>query len=501
MATEEKKLSRREFLARSSQAAAGVLASSALGLFAATPASSRKILGANDRINLAIIGIRSRGMALCEGFAAIKNVHIKALVDVDENLFAERASGIEKAHGYKPAFAKDLRRVFDDKEIDAVAIATPNHWHALAAIWACQAGKHVYVEKPCSHNVWEGRKIVEAARKYDRLVQVGFQNRSGTNARAAMNFLREGKLGKLYMARALCFKPRENIGRYPDGPLAPGENYSLTVASNHKEPAYTFEYLTNVNYDMWLGPAPTQPFNRNRFHYNWHWHWDYGNGDTGNQGPHQFDFARWGLRKEEYPVKLRSFGGQFAQDSSQETPNTQTTIFEYADGVIFEFATRGLLTNAEGKVTKAEMLAANGKWQASLSGDLMIGNLFYGSEGWMQIDSGGNWQTFFGRNNEPGPGSVSTAADRYDPMNLAGSGDTHLNNFIAALRSGKREDLTSDIESGHLSSALPHLANISYRLGRELKFDGRKEKFVNDAEADRLLTREYRKPYAVPEKV
>ena len=483
MSSKSKDLTRREFLARSAQGAAGLavggaLASSALG----APVVGSGVIGANDRINIAVIGIRGRGGSLISNFAKIKNVRVKTLVDVDENLFARRVPELEQAQGYKPATEYDMRRVFDDKDIDAVGIATPNHWHALATIWACQAGKHVYVEKPSCHNIWEGRKMVEAARKYNRLVQVGFQNRSRINTNAAMKFLHEGKLGRIYMARGLCFKPRDDIGRYPDGPMAEGETYSLTVNSKRKEPPYTKSYLEKVHYDLWLGPAPKRPFNRNRFHYNWHWHWDYGNGDTGNQGPHQFDVARWGLNRDDYPVKVRSFGGYFVFDSSQETPNTQTSIFEYADGTILEFGTRGLMTNPEGKVT--------------------IGDLFYGSEGWMQIDSGGNWQTFFGRKNEPGPTSEATDEEAYDPMNLAGAGGGgHFNNFIAALRSGKQEDLNCDIEVGFLSSALPHLANISYRLGRELIFDGSKEKFVSDEEADRMLTRDYRKPYVVPENV
>lgn len=497
-------ISRREFLNRSGQALIGALAGRSLFSAAtAAPAIGNNIPGANERINLAVIGIRSRGMGLIDSFTRIENVRIKTLVDVDENLFAERAASVEMKHGYKPGTAFDMRRAFDDKEIDAVVVATPNHWHALATIWACQAGKHVYVEKPCSHNVWEGRQMVAASRKYNCLVQVGCQNRSRANAIAAIKFLQEGRLGKIFMARGLCFKPRNDIGRYPDGPLAEGEKFAMTVGSTHFEPAYTAAYLKNVHYDMWLGPAPARPFNRNRFHYNWHWHWDYGNGDTGNQGPHQFDLARWGLNKAEYPVKVRSFGGKFVFDSAQETPNTQTTIFEYADGVIFEFATRGLLTNAEGEFTRAEMkLAAGGKWRAAMGGALTIGNLFYGSEGWMQIDAEGNWQTFFGRSNEPGPASAGAEQERYDPMNLAGTGEIdHCRNFIAALRSGKREELACDIAEGHLSSALPHLANISFRLGRELAFDGAREKFFGDDEANRMLTREYRQPYVVPERI
>ncbi len=247
-----------------------------------------------------------------------------------------------------------------------------------------------------------------------------------------------------------------------------------------KEPAYTAAYLEKVDYDLWLGPAPKRPFNRNRFHYNWHWHWDYGNGDTGNQGPHEFDLARWGLNKDEHPVKIRSMGGMFAYDSSQETPNTQTSIYEYADGTILEFGTRGLFTNGED--------------------DVRIGNLFYGSEGWMHL-SDGAWRTYFGRDNEPGPSSESEEPVS-DPMDLTGTGGKgHIGNFIDALRTGKRENLNCDIEEGHLSSALPHLANISYLVGRDLTFDGKKEKFVGDKEADKLLARKYRTPYVVLAKV
>ncbi len=475
------RLTRREFLGRSTQAAVGIAAGGALAAKTlAAPAISSRILGANDRINIAIIGIRSRGRNLMDNFAQIEGVHLKTLIDVDQNLFPDRVKQIADDHGYSPGTEKDMRKVFDDKEIDAIATATPNHWHALTTVWACQAGKHVYVEKPSCHNVWEGRKMVEAARKYNRLVQVGFQSRSNNNTRRAIQFLHEGGIGDVYLARGLCFKPRNDIGRYPDGPLAAGETYSLTVGSNDKEPAYTAAYLEKVDYDLWLGPAPKRPFNRNRFHYNWHWHWDYGNGDTGNQGPHEFDLARWGLNKDEHPVKIRSMGGMFAYDSSQETPNTQTSIYEYADGTILEFGTRGLFTNGED--------------------DVRIGNLFYGSEGWMHL-SDGAWRTYFGRDNEPGPSSESEEPVS-DPMDLAGTGGKgHIANFIDALRTGKRENLNCDIEEGHLSSALPHLANISYLVGRDLTFDGKKEKFVGDKEADKLLARKYRTPYVVLAKV
>jgi predicted dehydrogenase len=494
-----KKMSRREFISRG---AAGIAASSAL-ITSSKASSYANILGANDTINIAIIGIRGQGGGHIRNYAKMKNVKITYVVDVDENLFERRQDEVEKIAGYRPKGQWDMRKVFEEKDVDAVSIASPNHWHALATIWAAQAGKHVYVEKPSTHNVFEGRKMVEAARKYNVLVEVGFQNRSRISTNMGMKFLHDGKLGEIYMARGLCFKPRASIGKYPDGPMKEGEKYRLNLETNSYQTAYTKKYLDKVHYDMWLGPAPKRPFNRNRFHYNWHWHWEYGNGDTGNQGPHQFDIARWGLNKDEYPVKIRSFGGYFAYDSSQETPNTQTSIFEYADGKILEFGTRGLLTNPEGVFIPDLKITSQGEVISTTKArPAKIGNLFFGSEGWMQMDSGGNWQTFFGRKNEPGPTSDATGEEKYDPSSLVGTGGGgHFNNFIASLRSGKQTDLTCDIEVGHLSSALPLIANVSYRLGRDIKFDGKKEKFVNDKEADKMLTREYRDPYVVPDKV
>ena len=481
MSSPIKIVSRREFLAASAKTAAGLIATSSVTscvLPSVAPGPRSRIIGANNRINMAVIGIRSRGGSLMLDFSSIPNVRVKTLCDVDENLFPERVQRISEIEGVAPNTHFDLRRVFDDPDIDAVAIAAPNHWHALATIWACQAGKHVYVEKPSCHNIWEGRKMIEAARKYDRIVEVGFQNRSITNVRQAIKFLHDGNLGKVYLARGLCYKPRESLGRCPDGY---GSDYKYYV-SGQRGPNYDREYLQWVHYDLWQGPAPLRPFNYNRFHYNWHWNWDYGNGDIGNQGPHQFDVARWGLKQNEHPRKIRSMGGYYAFDSAQETANTQAATFEYRDGRILQFEVRGIYTNAEDSVK--------------------IGNLFYGSKGWMLIN-GSTWKTYFGRNNEPGPGSNNTEAGPVaDAMNLAGAGGGgHAENFIYALRSSNREDLTCDISEGYMSSALPHLANISYRLGRDLTFDGKRERFVGDRQANRYLTRKYRKPYVVPEKV
>jgi predicted dehydrogenase len=378
---------------------------------------------------------------------------VVTLCDIDERLFPEALKNMSKLSDRKIKTEFDLRRVLEDKEIDAVSVATTDHWHALATIWACQAGKDVYVEKPSCHNIWEGRKMIEAARKYNRLVQVGMQNRSNSSVRAAIKFLHEGGIGEVYMAKGLCFKPRDTIGKKPNGPIPDG-----------------------VHFDLWLGPAPDRPFNENRFHYNWHWFWDYGCTDLGNQGPHQMDIARWGLNKSEYPVRIKCTGGYFAFESDQETPNTQMATLEYADGKILQFEVRGLYTNGEDQIK--------------------IGNLFYGSKGWMRID-GASWATYFGRKDEPGP-SMKGEADA-DPGNLLGTGDQpHFVNFIQALRSRKLSDLNGDIVEGHRSTALCHLSNIAYRLGREVIFDSHNEKFANDPQADGYLTRQYRLPYVVP---
>ncbi|HKJ68431.1 MAG TPA: Gfo/Idh/MocA family oxidoreductase, partial [bacterium] len=432
-------------------------------------------------INVAVMGIRNRGSRHIEGFAEVPNVRVTTLVDIDENLFANRVRFTEELHGAAPATAHDLRRVCEDPAIDAIAMATPNHWHALATVWACQAGKHVYVEKPVSHNLWEGRKMVEAARKYDRIVQVGTQSRSSQNVRDAIEFLHQGGLGEIYLARGLCIKARPTIGHFPDGPSDRGPTEDQLFGYFPEMVMYPVDeaYLKNVHYDLWLGPAPQRPFNRNRFHYNWHWQWDYGNGDIGNTGPHEFDIARWGLEKDEHPIKIRSMGGYYVFDSDQETPNTQSALYEYSDGKVLEFEVRGHFSNSES--------------------DVNIGNIFYGSEGWMALD-GGEWQTYFGRNNEPGPGSESGSPHPADPAPGSVQGG-HFGNFIQAIRAHDRSLLTADIEVGHRSTALAHLANVSYRVGRDVMFDGLAERFVDDTQADALLNREYREPFVVPERV
>ncbi len=411
----------------------------------------------SETIHIAVIGLNGRGQSHYREWSKIPNVEVAYLVDVDERIIPWHVAAVEKLTSRKPKTAVDLRTVLEDKEVDAISIATPDHWHALAAVWGCQAGKDVYVEKPTCHNIWDGRKMVEAARKYNRIVQAGMQNRSNRNVRAAIKFLHEGGIGDVYMAKGLCFKPRDTIGRKPNSPVPEG-----------------------LHYDIWLGPAQYRPFNENYVHYNWHWFWDFGCTDLGNQGPHQMDIARWGMRKNDYPVKIHCSGGYFVFDSDQETPNTQLATLEFADGKILQFEVRGLYTNAEDSIT--------------------IGNLFYGSKGWMHLN-GSTWKTFMGRKNEPGPG-MDSKEGAADPTNLLGTGDTgHFKNFIDAMRSRKISDLNADIEEGHHSTSYCHLANIAYRLKRQLEFDPNQECFVNDPQADRYLTRSYRAPFVVPEKV
>jgi len=439
-------LDRRQFLQDTAALAASISALQATTARAAdeaAPKEDKKKPGANDVINVAVIGVRGRGMEHVRSYNDHDEARITTICDVDRNVIGKAMKAVSSANGSEPKYVQDLRRVLDDKDIDAVSIATPNHWHSLAAIWALQAGKDVYVEKPVSHNISEGRRLVEAAEKYGKVVQAGTQCRSNKGIQDAVEFLRSGKLGKIYMAKGLCYKPRGSIGHKPDADVPAGVDYSL-----------------------WLGPAPERPFNPNRFHYEWHWNWDYGNGDLGNQGIHQMDLARWGLGKTEFPKTVMSSGGRFGYSDDGQTPNTQLVVFEFDDCEL-QFEVRGLLTNDEAKVK--------------------IGDLFYGTEGILAITSYTTWQTYLGPKMEPGPGG-------------SGGGD-HFGNFLESVKSRDLKSLNGPIEEGHQSSAFCHLGNIAYRLGRKLHINPSTESFVNDAEADAMLTRKYRAPFVVPAKV
>jgi predicted dehydrogenase len=398
-------------------------------------------------VRVAVIGIKGRGGEHIQAFSRLKdnNVELAALCDVDENVLNQRLAQVEKLTGKKPEAFTDMRKVFDDKSIDAVSFATPNFWHALGTIWACQAGKDVYVEKPASHNIFEGRKMVQAARKYNRIVQHGTQIRSSEAIKEAVRQLREGVIGEVYMAKGLCYKRRDTIGKAKEEPVPSG-----------------------VHYDLWTGPAPLRPFTRNRFHYQWHWQWLYGDGDIGNQGVHQLDVARWGLGVK-VPTKVQSMGGHFMFDDDQETPNTQVTAFMYPEEKkLLTFEVRHWDTPSEGT-------------------DLRVAVLFLGSKGYMEIPNYGEYRVFLGKDRTPGPTGKK-------------DGD-HFANFISAVRSRKPEMLNAEIEEGHQSTVLAHLANISYRVGRTLTFDSKTETFPGDKEANNFLSRKYRPPFVVPDKV
>ncbi len=411
----------------------------------------------SDTVRVACVGLRGRGQDHLKELGAIPNVEIVALCDVDESVLNKAASHVESASKKKPATYSDLRKLLEDKSIDAVTIATPNHSHTLQTIWSCQAGKDVYVEKPCAHNMFEARQIVAAARKYDRLVQQGTQSRSSPALQEAVQKMRDGVIGDVYMARGLCFKWRDTIGRTPVEPVPPG-----------------------VDYNLWLGPAPQHAFTRNRFHYNWHWMWDYGNGDLGNQGIHELDIARWGLGVT-YPTKVTAMGGHFMFDDDQETPNTISALYEFDNGTgkrkMLEFEVRHWISNHEGGINEAPR-------KSGKSDPNTIGNLFYGSKGYLVIDGYGTYKTFLGKQQEPGPTNSSN--------------EKHFENFIGAVRSRKREDLNAEIGVGAVSTTLIHLANISYRLGRTLNFDEASYTCKDDAEANAMFTRPYRKPFVVP---
>jgi predicted dehydrogenase len=389
-------------------------------------------------VRLAVIGMGGRGSELMRLFAGIPGVEIGAVVDPDGNRAEKAAQWLLENTGRRSRVESDMRRVFEDNSIQAVVIATTNHWHALAAIWAMQAGKDVYVEKPVSHNFFEGEQIVKAARKYGRIVQGGTQRRSMGRFRKAVQLLREGAIGDVYLGKWFFPGRRDSIGFKPAEP----------------PPSW-------LNWDLWLGPAPEQPYHANLVHYNWHWFWDFGNGELGNNGIHLVDISRWGMNKE-LPVRIHSWGGRFGYQDQAQTPNTQTVTWQYADGTAIIGEIRGLYTTEP------------------MSWD------FFGTKGHMHIFADGRFEVTLGRKQQPEP--------PVEPLPEV----SHYTNFIEAVRRRDPSLLHAEIRETHLSTALCHLGNIAYRLGRELRFDPVAGRFVGDPEADKLLTRMYRSPYVVP---
>jgi predicted dehydrogenase len=482
------KKTRRQFLEESLFAAAAAASATCVTSDAWARSEPRRTAGPNDKIRVAVIGVNGRGREHIDTLAKLGDLaEIATVCDCDTAPGMQAVKIVKDRTKKAPKFEQDLRRVFEDKSIDAVTIATPNHWHALAAIWAMQAGKDVYVEKPVSHNVSEGRRIVQFARKLGRICQTGTQCRSSDGVIKAIETIRSGKLGEVKLARGLCYKARGSIGK---------------ISSEQKVP-------DSINYDLWCGPAPLKPLGRTRLHYDWHWVWDTGNGDLGNQGIHQMDIARWGLGVDTISNTALGLGGRFGYEDDGETPNTHLSFLGYGDKQLI-FEVRGL---------KTEKYRGAG-----------VGVVFYGTEGYI-VNPSYTSSTVFDRDGNV----IEKFQDTSDIM------VKHVRNFLEAMRSRKSTDLTADIEQGHLSSALCHLGNISYRLGalqafdtktqafhdkealetfgrfekhladnginmqtsqytlgRQLTLDPKREQFVDDKEADAMLTRAYRKPYVVP---
>jgi predicted dehydrogenase len=483
-----KQFNRRQFLKRTA------LATATFSLLPGLRASSSKrVAGANGDVRFAVVGFGGRGKDHLKEIREQKGARLVALCDVDQHILereVKKAGELgEQVEGYA-----DVRKLLENKEIDAVTFATPNHWHALGTIWAVQAGKDVYVEKPVSHEVWEGRQMVEAARKYNRIVQTGTQSRSSSGIHDAIQWLREGHLGKILRARGLCYKRRPSIGKVTGEQPIPPE----------------------IDYDLWCGPAPKQPLTRKKLHYDWHWVWPTGNGDLGNQGIHQMDIARWVLGETALSPRVISVGGRVGYEDDGTTPNTLIVFHDYKPAPLI-FEVRGLPAAAD-----ADKMDEYHGGRVGVVVDLEGGSMLipdYTSA--IFFDKTGN-----------------------EVKRFKGS-SSHFGNFLQAVRSRRYSDLKADILEGHLSSALCHTGNISYQLGKaytpdklrshvkgnadlaeslgrmdehlqanqvdrkkypvllgaDLKMDPKTERFTNSSKANKMLVREYRKPFVVPEKV
>jgi predicted dehydrogenase len=460
--------------------------------------------GANSDIRVAVVGFGGRGQSHISAFSKLPGVRLVALCDADEKILQRSVRSLEdkgtKVEGYR-----DVRKLLENKDVDVITTATPNHWHSLITIWSCQAGKDVYVEKPVSHNVYEGRKCVEAARKYNRIVQTGTQSRSNEALRQALAWVKEGNLGKIQISRALCYKRRPSIGKV-DGPQPiPPE----------------------IDYELWCGPAEKLPLMRKRLHYDWHWVWNTGNGDLGNQGIHQMDIARWALGKPELSPMVFSIGGRLGYIDDGETANTQMVVHSYGDALLI-FEVRGLpsklVSAAEPGKKDDQPRETMDKYRGQ-----SIGNIVECEGGYL------SGTTAFDKDGK----KIKTFNDKSDEEG------GHFGNFIKAVRSRNRADLHADILEGHLSSALCHTGNISYRLGKQaspeelqealkqdaaaqetlarmeehlaangvdikktqltigpvLRMDPKKEQFLDSPKASALLTRNYRAPFVVPTSV
>ena len=396
----------------------------------------------NEKVGVAVVGC-GRGTSLALRFAQLRESQVVAICDVDENRGRNLCEKIGAISGMRPPLLVDFRTLLDRDDVDALAVATPDHWHAPITIQACLAGKDVYVEKPASHNILEGRLAVKAARKYKRIVQHGTNLRAAPHYQQAWKLLREGVIGKVLMVKAINNQQRGRLLQCSDEPVPDG-----------------------VHYDLWLGPAKKRPFNRNRFHGGWHWHWEYGTGDIGNDGVHQIDLGRWALNLKA-PKAVSCSGAKLgSRDDAQQTPDTMVVTWEY-DDLLYVFEQRDF--------TPYRMQGHQ------LDND----NIIYGDSGYMMIDRDG-YRVFY--KNERGPSFHKKWSDT----------PRHYQNFIDCVKSRRQENLIADIEEGHLSALMCHLGNIAYRTGRRLEFDPQTETFPRDDEANRYLSGDYRTSFELP---
>jgi predicted dehydrogenase len=425
-------INRREFLGASAANAAGLAAAGVVGMTSLAAAKAAP----GERMAVGVVGVRSQGKSLAELLAGFPDVDVAAVCDVDEGLLPQAVSAVEARQGHAPRMAGDFRRLLDDPALDAVVIATPDHWHAPMTILACQAGKDVYVEKPVSHSLAEGPAMITAARHNRRVVQAGLQQRSGEHFRSAVEYVQSGRLGSVHLAKAWTVHQRKSIGFKKNLPVPAG-----------------------VNYDLWLGPAASRPFNANRFHYNWHWFWEYGTGELGNWGVHLLDVARWGLGVE-FPTHVSAAGGKYHFHDDQQTPDTLRVNYTYSGKTI---TWEHRLWSAHGLEGRSAAVA------------------FCGERGTLIVDRGG-WKVY---------GQKETAAA--GPSDLL---EPHLRNFVDSVKS--RAVPACSLETGHVSSALCHLGNIAYRLGRTVSVNPVSGMIHDDAAASQIARREYRAPWMLP---
>lgn len=428
------RLSRRQAIQVSSAAAATTL----LAPRGLTSAQETK---PSYEINVAVIGTGGRGGSHISGFSAAEGARVSVLCDADDAASGKRAEALRSKEKHEVVTVNDFREVLDRKDIDVVTIAAPNHWHALMTVMACEAGKHVYVEKPVCHTIWEGRQMVSAQQKNKRVVSGGFQNRSDVGLLEAIPQIHAGRIGKITQARGLCYRNRASIGKR-ETPLTP--------------PA-------SLDYNLWLGPAADIPIMRPRFHYDWHWDFNTGNGDMGNQGPHEMDLLRWALGDPKHPQKVSSFGGRFGWDDAGDTPNMQFAQFDFGDGVPVVFEVRNL--NQKGEDENV------GKYAKGPG----VGIIITGEDGEFRGGRGGG--AFY---DNDGQKVEEFKGD---------SGRTHMEYFLECVRSGKQLDLRSPIESAYYSSCMSHLANISVRTGNAADAEQVASHVANNAVANEVYQR------------